>query len=71
LRFEVSDIAGEKGYAKEKKDLISLGVLGSRDANVSGWRRGRNFLVVSSDFAKRLRARPATGFGWDCSITTR
>jgi hypothetical protein len=57
LRFEVSDISGNgDGSGKEKKDLVSLGVLPSDDVDVPGWPGGRSFLVVSSDFARRLRS---------------
>ena len=57
-RFEVSDVASTKdGNGKEKKDLISLGVLregeGTEQFNVS-WPDSRLFLVVSEKFATRV-----------------
>lgn len=57
-RFEVSDVASEEdGNQKERRDLISLGVL--RDARGPArfdvtWPAGRLFLVVSQEFATRL-----------------
>ncbi len=54
-KFEVSDVASEKdGNGKERKDLVSLGVLAAGDDDVPGWPDGRNHLVVSSEFAVRL-----------------
>jgi hypothetical protein len=57
-KFEVSDVASDKdGYQKEKKDLISLGVLRKGNAQEmypAGWPEGRLFLVVSKEFAVRL-----------------
>ncbi len=62
-KFEVSDVASEKdGNGKEKKDLESLGVLPkspSRREPSRGWPSGRLFLVVSEEFAVRLRRRHA------------
>lgn len=56
-KFEISDVSGARdGNNKEKKDLISLGVLrghGGRFPNE--WPNGRLFLVVSEEFAGRLR----------------
>lgn len=55
-KFAVSDVASDKdGNGKEKKDLVSLGVLPTDTADVPGWPPGRSFLVVSSEFASRLR----------------
>ena len=54
-RFEVSDVASENdGNGKEKKDLMSLGIL-RPGAEIPGWPDGRHFLVVSSEFARRLQ----------------
>ena len=59
--FEVSDVASEEdGNGKEKKDLVSLGVLKSGDSNScipSEWPRGRRFLVVSAEFAIGVQRR--------------
>ena len=58
-KFEVSDVSSSKdGNNKEKKDLINLGVL--REGKGTGmypelWPEGRLFLVVSEEFAERLR----------------
>ncbi|MCK6531802.1 MAG: hypothetical protein L6Q84_02430 [Polyangiaceae bacterium] len=55
-KFEVSAVASEKdGNGKEKKDLVSLGVLPEDGSDVSGWPSGRCHLVVSEEFARRLR----------------
>ncbi len=58
-KFEVSDVSGEKdGNQKEKKDLISLGVLREgkgKEMYPDRWPEGRLFLVVSEEFAERLR----------------
>ena len=58
-KFEISDVSGARdGNNKEKKDLISLGVLreGKGDEMFSNeWPKGRLFLVVSEEFAGRLR----------------
>jgi hypothetical protein len=55
-KFEVSDVASERdGNGKEKKDLISLGVLPGTVSNVPGWPSGRIHLVVSEEFARRIR----------------
>lgn len=60
-KFEVSDVSGEKdGNQKEKKDLISLGVLSvgrGDEIYPDRWPDGRLFLVVSEEFAERL-SRP-------------
>lgn len=64
-KFEVSDVSGEKdGNQKEKKDLISLGVLKEgkgKEMYPDGWPEGRLFLVVSEEFAERLR-KPNRGW---------
>lgn len=64
-KFEISDVSGARdGNNKEKKDLISLGVLqeGSGQAMFPDeWPEGRLFLVVSEEFAEHLR-RP--GRAW-------
>jgi hypothetical protein len=61
-KLEISDVSGAKdGNNKEKKDLISLGVLreGKGEEMFSDeWPEGRPFLVVSEEFAGRLR-RPS------------
>jgi hypothetical protein len=57
-KFEVSDVAGKRGFAKEKKDLLSLGV---PTDGVGTWPNGHSLLVVSSEFADRLR--PPTRHG--------
>lgn len=58
-KIEVSDVSGSKdGNQKEKKDLISLGVLRQGtggDMYPDRWPEGRLFLVVSEEFAERLR----------------
>jgi hypothetical protein len=58
-KFEISDVSGARdGNNKEKKDLISLGVLreGKGDEMFPNeWPKGRLFLVVSDEFAGRLR----------------
>jgi hypothetical protein len=63
-RFEVSDVVGEKdGNRKERKDLVSLGVLLERkgsDCLNKCWRPTENeriFLVVSKEFAAGLLKR--------------
>ena len=59
-KFEISDVSGSKdGNQKEKKDLSSLGVLtqGKGEEMYPGrWPEGRLFLVVSGEFAERLRS---------------
>ncbi len=59
LYFEVSDVVNPRDRnGKEKKDLISLGILKpgkGRESFVSSWPEGRRFLVVSRDFARRLQ----------------
>lgn len=61
-KFEVSDVSGTKdGNNKEKKDLISLGVLREGKGEEmfhDEWPEGLLFLVVSNEFAERLR-RPS------------
>jgi hypothetical protein len=58
-KFEISDVSSDKdANQKEKKDLISLGVLKeSKGAQMypDGWPEGRLFLVVSEEFSERLR----------------
>jgi hypothetical protein len=58
-KFEISDVSGAKdGNNKEKKDLISLGVLRQgkgKEVFPNEWPKGRLFLVVSEEFASRLR----------------
>lgn len=58
-RFEDSDVASNRdGNSKEQKDLIGLGVLavGRGEARYAvEWPRDRLFLVVSEEFAERLR----------------
>lgn len=58
-KAEVSDVASEKekdGNGKEKKDLVSLGVLPEDGgSDVLGWPSGRCHLVVSEEFTRRLR----------------
>jgi hypothetical protein len=58
-KFEISDVAGKRdGNRKEEKDLARLGVLPAVDINErfgEGWPPGRLFLVVSAEFARRLR----------------
>ncbi len=61
-RFEVSDVASEQdGNHKEDKDLMSLDVLGARSGPdkyvIDAWPAGRLFMVVSSEFAVRLRKK--------------
>lgn len=52
--FEVSDVASEQdGNGKERKDLASLGIPTSDQPH--DWPTGRRFLVVSTEFAARLR----------------
>lgn len=59
--FEVSDVASERdGNGKEKKDLVSLGI---PMAEGEGWPPGRSFLVVSTEFAERLRKPSRHGLG--------
>lgn len=59
--FEVSDVASERdGNGKEKKDLASLGI---PMAEGEGWPPGRCFLVVSAEFAERLRKPSRHGLG--------
>jgi len=57
-RFEVSDVASEEdGNQKERRDLVSLGVLQAGrgvDQFVGAWSSERRFLVVSPEFARRL-----------------
>lgn len=58
-KFEISDVASSRdSNRKEKKDLVSLGVLETGRAveefNLQ-WPQERLFLVVSEEFAKRLR----------------
>lgn len=61
-KFEISDVASENdGNDKEKKDLTSLGILPVGDSMVSGWPTGRSHLVVSSEFAERLRKHTRHG----------
>jgi hypothetical protein len=57
-RFEVSDIVSSKdGNRKEENDLMSLGLWQKDRSAISdiAWPMGRFFLVVSQDFAPRLR----------------
>lgn len=59
--FEVSDVASASdGNRKEERDLCSLRVLreakGTERFNLT-WPRARVFLVVSTEFAGRLRSR--------------
>jgi hypothetical protein len=59
--FEVSDVASvHDGNGKEEKDLRSLGLLGTGTGaarcNVT-WPTARVFLVVSTEFATKLRRR--------------
>lgn len=58
-KFEVSDVSGAgDGNQKEKKDLISLGVLSEGTGQQmfpKNWPTGRLFLVVSEEFSERLR----------------
>ena len=69
LRFEISDVASEKdGNGKEKKDLISLGILNNAEKAIDKtkiwrWPEGRLFLVVSSEFGKRL-LKPKRHSAW-------
>ena len=61
-KFEVSDVASLRdGNRKEEKDLIRLGVLtageGEDKFKVSFWPSGRVFLVVSSDWIRRIADR--------------
>lgn len=63
-KFEVSDVAGAKdSNRKEIKDLCSLGCLSADGTDVSQWPKGRSFLVVSSEFATRLRGGKRHGLG--------
>lgn len=57
--FEVSDVASvHDGNAKEEKDLRSLGLLGTGAARCDViWPTARVFLVVSTEFATKLRRR--------------
>lgn len=55
-KFEVCDVTSAKdGNRKELKDLCSLGVLDPDGADVSCWPTARVFLVVSPEFAVRMR----------------
>ena len=58
-KFEASDVSGAvDGNNKERKDLISLGVLREGKGTEmfpDRWEEGRLFLVVSEEFAERLR----------------
>ncbi len=59
--FEVSDVASAiDGNRKEERDLCSLGVLreakGTERFNLT-WPKARVFLVVSTEFAGKLRTR--------------
>lgn len=55
-RFEISDVASENdGNGKEQKDLTSLGILPRELGGAAHWPGGRSLLVVSSEFAERLR----------------
>lgn len=58
-KFEVSDVASDRdGNGKEEKDLATLGVMlpaGAKDRFDVVWPNGRLFLVVSTEFAERLR----------------
>lgn len=60
-RFEVSDVASmSDGNRKEERDLRSLGVLREgkgAERYALPWLAARVFLVVSSEFAGRLRGR--------------
>jgi hypothetical protein len=59
-RFEVSDVASEKdGNRKEEKDLRHLGIL--ETASTDSWPNGRLFLVVSEEFATKLRRKTKLG----------
>ena len=60
-KFEISDVASSRdSNRKERKDLVSLGVLGTGRAveefNLQ-WPQERLFLVVSEEFSVRLRRR--------------
>ncbi len=63
-RFEMSDIVSDQdGNGKEKKDLTSLGIWQKETgwkANDT-WPAGRMFLVVSREFAQRLRKANSHG----------
>ena len=60
-KFEISDVANSRdSNRKEEKELISLGVLKAGLAAEKfnkQWPTGRLFLVVSEEFAERLRQR--------------
>lgn len=59
--FEVSDVStNQDGNGKERKDLISLGVLNKAKGEqqfraATDWPSARLFLVVSEEFAGRIR----------------
>lgn len=69
-KFDVSDVSGGRdGNNKEKKDLISLGVLRKGKGTEmlpDRWPEGRPFLVVSEEFAQRLRK---SGRAWSKGAT--
>ncbi len=55
-KFEVGDVASTKdSNRKELKDLCSLGALKADGSDALTWPSARLFLVVSSEFATRLR----------------
>ncbi len=60
-RFEVSDVASSNdGNHKEERDLRSLGVLGEGHGAKRfdlTWPADRVFLVVSTEFAAKLKSR--------------
>lgn len=60
-RFEVSDVASSSdGNRKEERDLRSLGVLGDGSGAKRfdlAWPADRVFLVVSTEFAAKLKSR--------------
>jgi hypothetical protein len=66
-RFEVSDVVSDSkdGNHKERKDLVSLGVLKPLKAKSprsrmleAKWPKGKLFMVVSSEFSKVLLKKP-------------
>lgn len=64
-KFEVSDVASDQdSNEKEVKDLTSLGLLPrAKSAHWPEWPSGRCHLVVSSEFASRLRDHKRHGVG--------
>src|SRR5439155_1440020 len=55
-RHASAGAVGSDGNGKEKKDLVALGVLPRDTAQAWAWPEARCFLVVSADFAERLRS---------------